>query len=136
MRLIRSHTGGLTHDTDENDISPMTRDPALTFAIALAAGMIAQTIAHYLRATSIVVLLLMGVLLGPDVLNFVKPDSLGHGLSILVELAVAVILFEGALNLNLDRIRQEAKTIRGLITVGALIAAITSIPPSTAAKRA
>jgi NhaP-type Na+/H+ or K+/H+ antiporter len=99
-------------------------DPALIFAVALAAGMISQITAVYLRVPGIVLLLIVGVLLGPDLLNIVRPEVLGEGLDHLVELAVAVILFEGALNLNLERIRREAKTIQRLITVGALVTAI------------
>lgn len=102
----------------------MTEDPALTFAAALSAGMIAQIIAVYLRIPGIVVLLISGVLLGPDVLGIVHPDQLGDGLDLLVELAVAIILFEGALNLNLERIRREATIIRRLITIGAVITLI------------
>lgn len=98
-------------------------DPALTFAIALAAGVVAQAVAHHLRVPGIVVFLLSGVLLGPDLLGVVQPETLGHGLEMLVGLAVAVILFEGGLNLNLHRLRREAKTIRRLITIGAVITA-------------
>ncbi len=98
-------------------------DPALTFAFALAAGVVSQAIAHHLKAPGIVVFLLAGVLLGPDVLNVVRPQTMGHGLEMLVGLAVAVILFEGGLNLNLDRLLREAKTIRRLITWGAVITA-------------
>lgn len=98
-------------------------DPALTFALALAAGVIAQIAAHHLRVPGIVVFLLAGVLLGPDVAGVVQPQTLGHGLEMLVGLAVAVILFEGGLNLNVDRLRREATTIRRLVTVGAVITA-------------
>jgi Kef-type K+ transport system membrane component KefB len=44
-------------------------DPALTIAFALAAGMIAHTMARHLRVPGIVLLLATGVLLGPDVLD-------------------------------------------------------------------
>lgn len=98
--------------------------PALTFSFALAAGMIAQVLAIHLRMPGIVLLLFAGVMLGPDVLNLVRPDSLGHALEILVGLSVAVILFEGGLNLNIAQIRQEATTIRRLITVGAAVTAV------------
>lgn len=99
------------------------RDPALTFSLALAAGMLAQVAAHHLRIPGIVLLLLAGVLLGPDVASIIHPETLGHGLDVLVGLAVAVVLFEGGLNLNLSRLRREALSIRRLITVGALITA-------------
>jgi len=96
-------------------------NPALTFTLALAAGIIAQSAARHLRMPGIVLLLLVGVLLGPDVLNLVRPETLGHGLDILVGLSVAVILFEGGLNLSVTRLRQEARVLRLLVTVGALI---------------
>jgi len=98
-------------------------DPALTFALALAAGVLAQVAAHHLRVPGIVVFLLVGVVLGPDVVGVVQPQTLGHGLELLVGLAVAVILFEGGLNLNFERLRREAKTIRRLITLGAIVTA-------------
>lgn len=96
-------------------------NPALTFTLALAAGIIAQSAARLLRVPGIVLLLLVGALLGPDVADVVRPDTLGNGLNILVGLSVAVILFEGGLNLSVARLRQEARVIRLLITVGALI---------------
>lgn len=103
----------------------MTFDnPALTFSLALAAGMIAQVLAIHLRVPGIVLLLFAGVLFGPDALNVIRPETLGHGLEILVGLSVAVILFEGGLSLNISRIRKEATTIRRLITVGAAMTAI------------
>jgi len=101
-------------------------DPTLTFALALAAGVAAQVLAHHLRVPGIVVFLTAGVVLGPDVVGIVQPDSLGTGLDTLVGLAVALILFEGGLNLNVDRLRRQATTIRRLVTVGALVTATGS----------
>ncbi len=99
-------------------------DPALTVAVALVAGVLAQALAHHLRIPGIVLFLLTGVALGPDALGVVNPDSLGHGLELLVGLAVAVILFEGGLNLNLRRLRRQAMVIRRLVTLGAVITAL------------
>ncbi len=96
-------------------------DPALAIALALAAGMIAHTLARHLKVPGIVLLLATGVLLGPDVLNVVRPAALGASLHDLVGFAVAVILFEGGMNLNLERLRREARSIRQLMTVGALV---------------
>jgi NhaP-type Na+/H+ or K+/H+ antiporter len=97
---------------------------ALTFAIALAAGMMAQVAARHLRVPGIVLLLLAGVLLGPDVANIVRPDSLNGGLRVITAAAVAVILFEGGMQLDISRLRAEGPTIRRLITLGALITAV------------
>jgi NhaP-type Na+/H+ or K+/H+ antiporter len=99
-------------------------DPALTIALALAAGMIAHTLARHLKVPGIVLLLATGVLLGPDVLDVVRPAALGASLLDLVGFAVAVILFDGGMNLNLERLRREARSIRQIATVGALVTAV------------
>ena len=99
-------------------------DPALTVALALAAGIIAQSLARHLRIPGIVLLLGAGVVLGPDLLAVIHPSSLGQGLRTLVGFAVAVILFEGGMNLNLRRLGHEAKSIRRLVTIGALVTAL------------
>ncbi len=96
---------------------------SLTVALALAAGMVAQSLARHLRLPGIVLLLAAGTLLGPDVAGVVLPDSLGGALQILVGFAVAVILFEGGMNLNIRRLRSQAGVIRRLLTVGALVTA-------------
>lgn len=99
------------------------QDPALTIALAAAAGMLAQTVARHVRVPGIVLLLGTGLLLGPDGLGVVRPGTLGHSLHSLVGFAVAVILFEGGMNLRVDRLRKEARSIRQLITLGALVTA-------------
>ena len=99
-------------------------NPALTLAFAMAFGMIAQVLARHLRIPGIVLLLGTGLLLGPDALGIVHPSSLGDALPFIVGFAVAVILFEGGMNLRLSRIRREGKTIRQLITTGALVTAL------------
>jgi NhaP-type Na+/H+ or K+/H+ antiporter len=98
-------------------------DPSFTFALALGAGVVAQLIAGHLRVPSIVPLLAAGIILGPDGLGLIIPRSLGEGLFSLVSLAVAVILFEGGLNLDLRRLRREGSAIRRLVTAGALVTA-------------
>jgi NhaP-type Na+/H+ or K+/H+ antiporter len=95
--------------------------PALTLVLALAVGVVAQSLARHVRVPGIVLLLLAGVALGPDGLGWVQPLSLGTGLFAIVDLAVAVILFEGGLNLQISRLRREQAPIRRLVTVGALV---------------
>lgn len=99
-------------------------DPALTVTLALAAGIVAQSLAQHLRVPGIVLVLAAGVLLGPDVAGVVRPEALGEGLTMIVGLAVAVVLFEGGLSLNLSELRREARTIRRLISIGALVTAL------------
>ena len=95
-------------------------NPALTIGLSMVLGMLAQVGSKHLHLPGIVLLLFSGILFGPDGLDWIKPDSLGSGLHILVGFAVAIILFEGGMNLRISRIMRERKAIRGLITVGAL----------------
>ncbi len=94
---------------------------SFVFALALCAGVMCQVVARHLRVPSIVLLLAAGVLLGPDGAGWVVPEALGEGLFQIVRLAVAVILFEGGLNLELRRLRRESAPIRMLVTVGAVV---------------
>jgi NhaP-type Na+/H+ or K+/H+ antiporter len=95
--------------------------PALTLGLALAAGMVAQALGRHLRIPGIVALLGAGVLLGPDTLDVIRPGELGDLLPMLIGFAVAVILFEGGMNLDIKRLRHSATSIRRLITIGAVV---------------
>ncbi|HEX6789682.1 MAG TPA: cation:proton antiporter, partial [Candidatus Krumholzibacteria bacterium] len=95
--------------------------PAMTVAIALLVGMVGQSLAYHLRMPGIVILLLFGVLLGPDGLNVVDPSVLGDGLRVLVGFAITVVLFEAGLNFDLGQFRAEMPAIRRLATIGALV---------------
>ena len=64
------------------------------------------------------------MLLGPEVAGVVDPESLGSSLHALVGMGVAIILFEGGLQLELRRLRREQVVIRRLVTLGAVITAI------------
>ena len=94
---------------------------ALVVAVALVAGVSVQCVAKLVRIPAIVLLLGAGAALGPTGLGWVRPAALGDGLFVLVDFAVAIILFEGALNLDLARLRREERVIRHLVTTGALI---------------
>jgi NhaP-type Na+/H+ or K+/H+ antiporter len=94
---------------------------AFTLVLALAAGVVSQSLARHLRMPGIVVLLVAGLALGPDGLGLVWPRSLGGGFFAIVDLAVAVILFEGGLNLQITRLRREQAAIRRLVLWGAAL---------------
>lgn len=93
----------------------------LTVGIAMMAGVICQSLARHIRFPAIILLLLAGAALGPEWLGWVKPRSLGAGLFGLVEMGIAIILFEGGLNLQASRLRRQERPIRFLVTLGALI---------------
>jgi NhaP-type Na+/H+ or K+/H+ antiporter/Trk K+ transport system NAD-binding subunit len=93
----------------------------LQMIVAVLAGISAQVIAEYLKVPSIVFLLMFGMLLGPDGLGLLHPQSLGVGLEVIVALSVAVILFEGGLNLELRDLGKVSGSLRNLVTLGTLI---------------
>ena len=93
----------------------------LQIVIAVLAGISAQVIAEFFRVPSIVFLLLFGMLLGADGFNFLHPHGLGVGLEVLVALSVAIILFEGGLNLELRDLGRVSGSLRNLVTFGTLI---------------
>ncbi len=96
---------------------------ALTISLALAAGLFATVLAQHLRIPGIVLLLATGAILGPDLLGVIRPDTLGDIMPVLVGYAVAIILFEGGMNLNLKRLLKESASIKRLITFGSIITA-------------
>lgn len=98
-------------------------DPAFgpTLALIIGVGMAAQWIAWRTQIPSIILLLLSGLLLGPG-LDLVQPDELlGEALFPLVSIAVALILFEGGLDLPPRELRATGTVVRRLISLGALI---------------
>ena len=99
-------------------------DPSLTLALAMVFGVLAQAIARHVRLPGIVLLLAAGVLLGPDGADLVRPQAMGTALHAFVGFAVAIILFDGGLHMHLKRLRAQAKPIRRLVTIGALVTGI------------
>ena len=93
----------------------------IQIVIAVGAGIGAQVFGEYLKVPSIVFLLMFGILLGRDGLDLLQPEILGTGLEVLVTLAVAIILFEGGLNLELRELGQVSGSLRNLVTLGTLI---------------
>ncbi|MDY6781527.1 MAG: cation:proton antiporter [Cyanobacteriota bacterium] len=93
----------------------------LQIVIATLAGISAQVVAEFLKVPSIVFLLLFGLILGSDGLHLLHPHDLGVGLEVLVALAVAIILFEGGLNLELRDLGRVSGTLRNLVTGGTLL---------------
>ena len=97
---------------------------SLLIIIAIAAGVFARVIANFFRVPSIVFLLIFGVALGGNGLNLVQPRLLGDGLEAIVSISVALILFDGGLNLQLKELGKVSASLRNLITIGTLITLI------------
>ncbi|MEO1387398.1 MAG: cation:proton antiporter [Cyanobacteria bacterium J06634_6] len=93
----------------------------LQIVLTVLAGISAQVVAAYLKLPSIILLLIFGIALGTDGLGWIAPQTLGIGLEVIVSLCVALILFEGGLNLELKEVGKVSGSLRNLITIGTFI---------------
>ena len=90
-------------------------------ALVLALGIGAQVLAQRLEIPSVLFLILIGVGLGPAGIDIVTGETFGDGLSTVVGLSVAIIVFDGAFQLKREKLRLAPKAITGLTTGGALL---------------
>lgn len=85
-------------------------------------GIGSQWIAWRFRMPAIVVMSIMGLIVGPG-LKLINPEeAFGHLYSPIISAAVAIILFEGSLNLKFKELRGLGKPIFRIATIGAFIA--------------
>ena len=89
--------------------------------ITIAAGIISLIGAAFLGIPSIVPLLVIGIIIGPEILGLLDPHMFGGGFEAIIKLCVAIILFEAGLNLDKDEIKKDQGVILRLISVGSLI---------------
>ncbi len=101
--------------------------------VAVLAGITAQVLAEFLKVPSIVFLLSLGILLGSDGLDLLHPQMFGIDLEVLVALSVAVILFDGGLNLTFEDIGLVSGSLRNLVTLGMFITLVTLVGGGIAA---
>ncbi|WP_338740333.1 cation:proton antiporter [Haloplanus salilacus] len=93
-------------------------------AALIGVGVVAQIVSDRFQVPSVVFLLASGVVLGPEVLGIVGPESFGNALSAIVGLSVAIIVFEGAFHLRIGRLREAPAATFKLVTLGAVIALV------------
>ncbi len=104
----------------------MSEHMMLAIALIGILGSMAQWLGWWLKLPSILLLLVLGIVLGKPVTGLIDPDLLfGDLLFPMVSLAVAVILFEGALTLNFRQIRGLESVVRRMVTVGMLVTWLT-----------
>ncbi|RWZ58883.1 sodium:proton antiporter [Halobacillus fulvus] len=94
----------------------------LMFTIIGLLGVGSQWVAWRFRLPAIVVMSIAGLLAGP-VLGLMNPEQdFGDLYNPIISLAVAVILFEGSLNLDFKEVRGLGRPVFRIVTFGAFIA--------------
>ncbi|MGR3461771.1 MAG: cation:proton antiporter [Roseovarius sp.] len=94
-------------------------DPVTAVAMVGALGVGAQWLAWRLQMPAIVLMLVAGLVVGPGLGLFDPARDIGPLMGPMVAIAVAVILFEGGLSLNLHSLRDAAEGVWRLVILGA-----------------
>lgn len=93
-------------------------DVGIKLALIGFAGIAAQWIAWRIHLPAIALLLVAGLVAGP-LTGFIDPiHDFGEVYRPVISLAVAIILFEGGMSLNLAEIRETSKAVRRIIIIG------------------
>ncbi|WP_276299301.1 NAD-binding protein [Halorussus lipolyticus] len=96
--------------------------PIVAAIIGLGVG--AQVLADRFQVPSVLFLIFAGILVGPEGLQVITAESFGGALSAIVGLSVAIIVFEGAFHLTIEKLREAPSATIKLITLGAVIALV------------
>jgi len=92
--------------------------------LVLSVAIVSQMLGSYLKIPSIVFLIISGIILGPEVLNYIDPAAFGMGLRAVVAFAVVIIVFDGGININVLHLREISKSILRLSTLGPILTMI------------
>jgi NhaP-type Na+/H+ or K+/H+ antiporter len=96
---------------------------ALVAAI-IGLGVGAQVLADRFRVPSVLFLIITGILVGPVGLGIVSLSTFSGSLATIVGLSVAIIMFEAAFHLKVEKFNEARSTTFRLVTLGALIALV------------
>jgi NhaP-type Na+/H+ or K+/H+ antiporter len=97
----------------------------LTALVAvMVIGIFAHMLGRVVKIPSIVFLLAAGIILGPEVTGLIEPSRFGSGIELIVWVAVAIIVFDGGLDIDLRQVRKMQHSIVNLVTIGVAITVV------------
>jgi len=102
------------------------KDVLALFGIVLAAGTVGGVIAKYLRVPDVAVYLVVGIVLGPQVLGLVDLAAGSSLNQVILIFGACYILFDGGQSLRLAIVKEVWLTIVLLSTLGVLITAVVT----------
>jgi NhaP-type Na+/H+ or K+/H+ antiporter len=97
-----------------------------TTVLAMVFGVTSYTLARKLRIPAILFYLLAGLAAGPMGLGLINTSELGPALLTLVEIAVAIILFEGGLSLKSQEFQSIPAAIRRILILTIPLTALSA----------
>ncbi len=90
------------------------------FVIAVLIAVATQAVSNRVRLPPILFWLLAGMALGPYGLHILHVEDIQPALHTMIELGLAIILFEGGLNLNLRALKKYGSVVTRLLVAGPL----------------
>jgi len=89
-------------------------------------GIFANILGKILKIPSIVFLLFAGIILGPEITGLLDPGEFGNGIELMVGLSVAIIVFDGGLDIDIRQLRKIQHSILNIVTIGVIITVLLS----------
>jgi len=102
----------------------LTEHPTTVFVIAVLVAVACQMASAKMKFPPIFLWLLAGMALGPYGMHVLHAEQVGPALHTLIELGLAVILFEGGLNLNMKSLKEYGWVVGRLLVYGPLLTII------------
>ena len=99
----------------------ITENPTTVFVIAVLVAVSCQIASSKMKTPPIFLWLLAGMALGPFGLHVLHAEQVDEAMHTLIELGLAVILFEGGLNLNLKSLKEHGWVVGRLLIFGPLM---------------
>ncbi|ERJ05785.1 potassium transport protein kefC [Halorhabdus tiamatea SARL4B] len=100
--------------------TPVEIIAVVTTIVGLGVG--SKILADRLQIPSVLFLILSGIVVGPEGFGLVTPEVFGGpdgALPAIVGLSVAIIVFEGAFSVEIERIQEAPRSTLRLVTIGA-----------------
>lgn len=103
----------------------MTEGPIIqTVILSIVLGSAGIVLSDKFEIPGILFYFAMGIIFGPSVLGVLNPASLGDGMSIMITIFVAIILFEGGLSLNIKQIT----SLKSVLLKDILLSILVMVP--------
>lgn len=94
----------------------------LTTAVILVVGVLGQILSNRTSIPAIIFYMGFGTVLGKYGLNLINPDVYGKtGLRAIIAIAVAIIVFEGGLLINIKQLKHNLNSVLSLITINVFL---------------
>ncbi len=102
----------------------MTTSAPVSLAAAIGLGLALTILAGRLRLPGILLLFVTGAALGVNGLGLVDANSLGSAFDAMVEVAIGLLVFEGALQLSRRDLARAPRAVAGLLTIGVVVTGV------------